>query len=200
MEKNNISKHTGLLFELKIGLNKENSIVIDYGGKPVGKIREALKDFNSHPVTQEIESGPRAENLSGTLSGYGNLFSYIGFNQGSDPIHGLREFLEKRPRVYRNSRLVRGQNSVDYVFRIQVPLFSEMEDFAQSPYEGRSWIKGMERGISGLGYYLHSKSGQLANSRSGFGLQTENRLRAMTFKPIKYMTSILERFRREINR
>ena len=45
MEKNNISKHTGLLFELKIGLNKENSIVIDYGGKPVGKIREALKDF-----------------------------------------------------------------------------------------------------------------------------------------------------------
>ena len=45
VEKNNISKPTGLLFELKIGLNKENSIVIDYGGKPVGKIREALKDF-----------------------------------------------------------------------------------------------------------------------------------------------------------
>ena len=44
-EKNKIAKHTGLLFELKIGLNKENSIVIDYGGKPVGKIREALKDF-----------------------------------------------------------------------------------------------------------------------------------------------------------
>ena len=45
MEKSNLSKHTGLLFELKIGLNKENSIVIEYGGKPVGKIREALKDF-----------------------------------------------------------------------------------------------------------------------------------------------------------
>ena len=45
MEKNSISKHTGLLFELKIGLNKDNAIVIDYGGKPVGKIREALKDY-----------------------------------------------------------------------------------------------------------------------------------------------------------
>ena len=44
-EKNNLDKYTGILFELKIGLNKENSIVIDYGGKPVGKIREALKDF-----------------------------------------------------------------------------------------------------------------------------------------------------------
>mgnify|MGYP006226766601 CR=1 FL=1 len=44
MQKNNVSKHTGLLFELKIGLNKDNAIVIDYGGKPVGKIREALKE------------------------------------------------------------------------------------------------------------------------------------------------------------
>ena len=43
--RNNTDPYTGLLFELKIGLNKENSIVIDYGGKPVGKIREALKDF-----------------------------------------------------------------------------------------------------------------------------------------------------------
>ena len=39
-------QYLGLLFELKISLNEKNSIVIDYGGKPVGKIREALK---SHP-------------------------------------------------------------------------------------------------------------------------------------------------------
>ena len=44
-EKNNLDKYTGILFELKIGLNKDNAIVIDYGGKPVGKIREALKEF-----------------------------------------------------------------------------------------------------------------------------------------------------------
>ena len=45
MSKNDISKHTGLLFELKIGLNKNNALVIDYGGKPVAKIREALKEY-----------------------------------------------------------------------------------------------------------------------------------------------------------
>jgi len=33
-------QYLGLLFELKISLNEKNSIVIDYGGKPVGKIRE----------------------------------------------------------------------------------------------------------------------------------------------------------------
>ena len=44
-EKNDIGKFTGILFELKIGLNKDNAIVIDYGGKTVGKIRDALKGF-----------------------------------------------------------------------------------------------------------------------------------------------------------
>ena len=44
-EKNNLDKYTGILFELKIGLNRENAIVIYYGGKHVGKIRDALKGF-----------------------------------------------------------------------------------------------------------------------------------------------------------
>ena len=48
MQKNDISKHTGLLFELKIGLNINNALVIDYGGKPVAKIREALKGYKYH--------------------------------------------------------------------------------------------------------------------------------------------------------
>ena len=48
MQKNDINKHTGLLFELKIGLNRNNAIVIDYGGKPVVKIREALKEYKYH--------------------------------------------------------------------------------------------------------------------------------------------------------
>ena len=50
MQKSNLSKHTGLLFELKIGLNKDNAIVIDYGGKPVGKIREALKEYKYQAI------------------------------------------------------------------------------------------------------------------------------------------------------
>lgn len=45
---NEFDKHTGLLFELKIGLSKDNNIVLDYGGKPVGKIKEALKEYKYH--------------------------------------------------------------------------------------------------------------------------------------------------------
>ena len=41
--------------------------------------RETINEFLRHPVTKEIEAGPTAQNISGTLDGYGNLFSYIGF-------------------------------------------------------------------------------------------------------------------------
>ena len=40
LEKNDADKFTGILFELKIGLNKDNAIVIDYGGKPVGRYQD----------------------------------------------------------------------------------------------------------------------------------------------------------------
>lgn len=47
-KQDDISKFTGILFELKIGLNKDNAVVIDYGGKPVSKIRDALKGYPFH--------------------------------------------------------------------------------------------------------------------------------------------------------
>ena len=160
--------------------------------------KETISEFNKHPVTAEIEAGPRAENLSGTLGGYGNLYTYIGFNQGSSPVTSLRDFLVARPKVFKSSRFVKSQSSAEFRFRVQIPTIQEMEALSPSPFEGRSWIKGVERGISGLGYYLHSKSGQLSGSRSGFGLQTDNTLRAMTFKPMQYMTSILTKFRKKV--
>jgi hypothetical protein len=44
-------QYLGLLFELKISLNEKNSIVIDYGGKPVGKIREALRVYHTMVIS-----------------------------------------------------------------------------------------------------------------------------------------------------
>ncbi|MCP4923918.1 MAG: hypothetical protein GY915_07830, partial [bacterium] len=45
---------------------------------------EMIKEFLSHPVTQEILEGPNAPNISGTLGGATNLFAFIGFDAGED--------------------------------------------------------------------------------------------------------------------
>ena len=45
--------------------------------------RILIKQFESHPVTKEISGGSSSSNVSGTLGGYGNLFSFIGFHNNS---------------------------------------------------------------------------------------------------------------------
>ena len=62
-----------------------------------------LAKFDLHPVTREIRGGSNAPNISGTMHS-GNLFGFIGFSAGSDPISPLRSILEKiniRPKFER---------------------------------------------------------------------------------------------------
>ena len=48
--------------------------------------KAALQAFEEHPVTREIESGIDSPNISGTLDNVTNLFSFIGFSAGDNPI------------------------------------------------------------------------------------------------------------------
>ena len=62
--------------------------------KKFNKIKkEMIKEFMSLPVTQEILQGPDGSNISGTLDGVSNLFAFIGFNKGQQPILPILEAL-----------------------------------------------------------------------------------------------------------
>ena len=69
-----------------------------------------------------------------------------------------------------------------------------LEELSPSPWEGRSWIKGVETGITGLGNYLYQRHEGFPTSRSGKAVQKSQQMRTMSFRPIRYMTSILEEF------
>jgi hypothetical protein len=58
--------------------------------------KEMIEEFQNHPVTREISAGENASNSSGLLGGYGNLFSFIGFDQGSDPIGSLDSIFKRK--------------------------------------------------------------------------------------------------------
>ena len=47
---------------------------------------ELIKEFLSDPVTIEILQGSGGTNISGTLGGVSNLFAFIGFSSGEQPI------------------------------------------------------------------------------------------------------------------
>jgi len=151
---------------------------------------ELISEFNNHLVTREIEGGPNAKNISGTLGGYGNLFSFIGFEEGDNPILPIRMAFEKI--ALTSVKVNRDGSSLSYV------IYPSSEDiFRMTPLpwaEGRSWAKGIESGISGLGYYLNlAKKG-----RSGAGVQSEEKVAGGGFKNVKYISSMLNDFERKI--
>ena len=156
---------------------------------------QAVAKFNKHPVTLELEEGPHAHNKSRTIIGEGNLFSFIGFSKGSTPTNIVREYLENSSRVYRNSKFVNSVTSQSFQFRVELPSLEKIKRFTPLPWEsGRSWVVGVERGISGIGNYMY---GRFLTSRSGTGIQSKSE-NVSIFKKTRYMSEIISEFRARV--
>jgi len=132
---------------------------------------QMIADFLNLKITEEIMAGPHASNISGTLAtlsglDYGNLFSFIGFEQGSNPIDVIVEILQSTELVYVKSipRYIE--------FEIHMPTAQMIFNATPMPWaDGRSWAQGIEQGISGLGLYIYKSEG-VQKSRSGTAIQT----------------------------
>ena len=156
-----------------------------------------MQDFENHAVTQEINSGPSSKNLSGSLGGYGNLFSFIGFPQGSDPISEVRNLLNASIRVNAGKAQV-SPKGISQRFSVRVPNVKDFSAVGKMPYEGgNSWIEMIERGISNFSSYMEKKS---RASRSGSGIQIKGKIRMSSSTPTPYMSELLSKFRKELMR
>lgn len=149
-----------------------------------------LNSFLSHPVTLEIQSGPGSNNISGTLGGYGDLFSFIGFPSGFDPIQPIKNLISKI-RLIAKSYAKAEKNSVLISFDVDVPSLSSFENQTPIPWaSGRSWLTGIERGISGFGYFI-SREG---SGRSSAGQQADKKIRNVFFRNVSYFSAIYSKF------
>ena len=152
-----------------------------------------LAEFDNHPITREIKAGPNATNSSGTLSGTGNLFSFIGFDSGDKPITPVRRLLESSTKL----RSVNVKKSGDLAFDvvIELPSREELEQASPLPWAAaRSWIIGVEHGLSGLGQYLV----QPGAGRSGGGIEIKGKIRSGKFKNSKYVSQILANLQKNL--
>lgn len=151
-----------------------------------------IDEFLNHPVTQEIKGGISASNISGTLNNITNLYSFIGFDEGTDPIQPIEELLEKS-----NYRIIYNSNSGESTVIFDIPTAAQIFAITPMPWAvGRSWARGIETGISGLGYYLK----KVKNSRSGLGIQStiEQVRTGASFKNTKYISDLINRFSKDL--
>ena len=146
--------------------------------------------FENHEVTKEITAGPKASNTSGTLGGYGNLFSFIGFDAGSDPITPIKETLNEIE--VKNVKL----NGDKYSASVKYPSQNEIKKVTPLPFEnGKSWAIGIEDGISGFTQYIYTK---FLDGRSKEGIQSDKRSNSGSFKKQDYLNSLLQDFIKNI--
>lgn len=156
-----------------------------------------LDEFENHPVTREIEAGPHSSNTSGTLNGYGNLFSFIGFHSGDEnPIYIAKELLKDiRYREIRGNPTKKGAT---FTYGIDLVKESTVRSLSPLPWEtGLSWIHGIEKGISGFGSYMNK---HFPYGRSGEGLQAKSPsgqlrvIRGGDFQPTPYFSEFFKAF------
>jgi hypothetical protein len=159
---------------------------------------EMVNEFLNHPVTKEIDNGPEASNISSTLGGEGNLFSYIGFEEGSEPTDSVKEILENSVKVTNRPAVSVSGKNIKISFPVSGPTMGEIESETPMPFEGgKSWVSGVEKGISGFSYYIFRKF--IQNSRSSTGIQSDSPVRVGSFKPSPYLSAILKRFYSKVN-
>jgi len=149
-----------------------------------------LAAFDDHEITKEIQSGPGASNTSGTLGGYGNLFSFIGFKEGQDPLSPIRSLLARSIKI---TTIRKKRGELGLILKFSVPSEQEIAEVTPSPWSTESWVEAVEKGMSGLGRYLYSsQQGRFSSSRSGTGVELEVEVRSSAnSQPTKYMSKIL---------
>jgi len=162
--------------------------------------------FERHEVTQELKGGADSPNYSDTLPGTrgGNLYTYIGFLQGFDPISPVRQLLFSATRMLRmgNPKPQAGK-TIKHSFRVYYPSIDDFDPVAPIPWKGGSWIKAVQYGLSGFNSYMYTKWGP---PRSGHGVQAKQRngkmqkIRSGRFKNRPYMSTILNEFRASFKR
>jgi hypothetical protein len=160
------------------------------------KKRKLLSDFDNHSVTREIKAGPRATNSSGTLGGHGNLFSFIGFDSGYDPISPVRDLLVQETRLLKSPKVNTRGDDIVFEFGVRYPTKDRLASVSPMPWEPGSWLLKIEKGISGVGHYIYKSFLEGVASRSGTGVQSKKKINSgMMYRRTSYISLILNTFR-----
>lgn len=178
---------------------KDKSIkreIFDIVEPKIKKSKEKLiQSFNTHPVSTEISSGPEGANQSGTLGGYGNLFSFIGF-ASSNPVKEWVSFINRVITLNSSIKTSVSGNAINFSLTVNGISSEDLKSIAPMPWEsGRSWIEAIEGSISGFSFYVS----RMGAGRSGGGVQSNfPRKGKISYKSVPYWSKMWNEFLKDI--
>ncbi len=149
--------------------------------------KDLLKEYDMHPVTRDLNNETNAG-----LVVKGTLFGFLGFESGSAPAEDFRKFLDKSITM----RFIKNNNRQGVrSYRVEIPNKDDIYGATPLPWaSGRSWVKAIEQGISGMGNYIDLES---SASRSGEGFQAKHSSGGV-FRNTSYISSIINNFKNKL--
>ncbi len=176
--------------------------------------RKLVNDFKNHEISQEVRKPDRSKG-SALLGSYkqGNLFGFIGFWEGSDPITPVVKKINgvtkiKLMRFERSiNRDVSGRFAAGKQKKIKVVIqVPDLNDFKEAskevvdPISTFNWVKSIEKGtLSGYKRFL-GWSNREPRGRSGEGVLIKTNLRSGNFRSRPgYVTSLINSFVKEFS-
>jgi len=158
---------------------------------------EALKELDTHVVTQELEKGSSGGG-SILLGGRGNFFGFLGFREGDQPVMVIRDSFKNSINVRNTKGKLKklSPNSLLWEFIVDIPSSFDIEKETKTlEWTSRSWVRGVEKGITNATNTVFLDS---EKSRSGVALQTTNNIGFINFRPTPYVTEILDKLKKQL--
>jgi len=182
--------------------NYSNSKVLQnlaYGAakkKTEGLKKEVLREFDQHEVTKELEQGTSGMNSS-LLGGRGNFFGFLGFHQGDQPVQIIRNILEDHIKIRNTKGKLKKVSATSFIWEFDIDVPSKTEIYAVTPmtWSSKSWVKGVERGITN---YTKTVFRDSERSRSGIALQSKQNVGFITFTPTPYISALLDKLKKQL--
>jgi hypothetical protein len=176
---------------------------------------QMIQGFFQDEISREIKD-PELGNISKTLGGYGDLFGFIGFFAGSDPVQEASEVIFGKTelksiqieRIYNRDargRFTSGRRYRNVKISFTSPTLDDFDDTSQRvvrDYSGRNWIKGVEKGISGFNRYANyprGESGRGVELRGAIKNPSVARPEISNYKPRGYVTPLIQEFVKKIS-
>lgn len=161
---------------------------------------DLMVKFEEDNITQEILGGVNARNISKTLGGDGNLYTFIGFEASEpNPAQRVPAFLNKNITLSQTGKYSEEKSGIRIEFDVLIPTDGELEKEFPMPWEPGTWLYKITDGITGLGEYIYYKF-LGPKSRSTAGLEMEYEVREDEFSPKQYFRKMMQDFLKTVDK
>lgn len=160
--------------------------------------RALLKEFDNNSANKELKAGAQATSPSTRA---GNLYSFLGFVDGVQPVDELRNALEDGITKGRVTKANGRGQILKYNMEVRIPTMEELKRKTRLlVWIDRSFIDYIENGLDNLKRYIFDANG-FRTSRSGTGIQINGDIKGK--RPLRgrnYVTKMLSDFKNRLKK